>query len=166
MAKNVKPTELGITEGMTPEQKMAAMEQKMMAEIAEMKKAAEEKMAKAEAMLESAKLAAASIPTAPAAKKAFSQEVNEMAKLTMIERMTRQFGDRNQVKWVTNVIIPIDPNGVEMNLDVTINGIEYNFARAEVYDMPEELWNVILRSRYVESPLAKKARNGELITRV
>ena len=167
MARNDKPTNLGLTdEKMTPEQMLAMRDQEKAAELEALRKEAEEKVARANQILEEAKLAAASITVAPAAKKTYSQEANEMAKMTMQKRMETQFGTPDKVKWVHNVMIPMDVFGVEMTMSVKVNGIGYDFQRAETYDMPEDLYEVILRNRYVDSPLVKKARAGELAMRL
>lgn len=158
------PTKVELTE-MTPEQALAQREQEISAKLAAMEKAANEKMAQAEKILENAKLAAANIPVATAkTSKTFSQEVNEMAKMTMVKRMEAQFGTEKETKWVKNVVIPFDITGDNSPMIVTVNGIEYAFARGEAYDMPEDLYAIVLRSRYVESPLANKARTGNLVT--
>lgn len=163
MARNDKPTDLGLTaDNTTVEQELAAREQAMNAEIAAMRKDAEEKVALANKILEEAKLTAAAIPVAPMASKTLSQEINEMAKMTMVKRMEEQFGTRDKVKWVNNVMIPLDPLGAETSMSVKVNGIGYDFLRAAAYDMPQDLYDVILRNVYKESDLVKRARTGAL----
>ena len=164
MAKNEKPTALELeASSQTPEQLMAETEQRIAAMMANAQAAAEEKIALANKILDDAKYAAASVPVA-AEKKTFSQEVNELAKMTMVKRMEQQFGTPDQVKWVRNVVIPIDQHGAEETMSVTVNGVGYDFLRGGVYDMPEALYEVIQRNRYVESDIVKRARTGQLVT--
>lgn len=129
------------------QQRIAQMEMDAQRKIDQMMKEAAEKEALAAKVLENAKLTAANIPHED--KKTFDQELAEAAKLTLIERMKRQFGDDNMIQ----ISIPIDNESRAKTMCVTINGWDYEFRRGEVYEIPKAMLPVIMGSVYKDSDL-------------
>ena len=134
----------------TAEQDIAAMKMAAQKEIDAAKRKAEKIMQEANAIMENAKLTAASIPHVD--KKTLNAELDEADKMSMEERMKAQFGDEERV----SVAIPFEDGNKDTILNVTINGWEYPFRRGNVYSVPKALMDVIMGSVYSPSEAEKK----------
>lgn len=139
---NRKPTEVTGEETVDEaQQRIAQMEMEAQRRIDEMLAEAEKKQKQADEVLESAKLAAASIPVTP--KKSFDKEISEAEKLSLTERMKRQFGDDVEM---VHTAVPLDAETRDSMLGVVVNGISYAFKRGEVYDIAQPLYELIMGS--------------------
>lgn len=139
---NRKPTEMTEVETVDEaQQRIAQMEMEAQKRIDEMLAEAEKKQRQADEVLESAKLAAASIPATP--RKSFDKEISEAEKLNLTDRMKRQFGADVEM---VHTAVPLGSETREGVLGVVVNGISYEFKRGEVYDIALPLYDLIMGS--------------------
>lgn len=139
---NRKPTEMTGEETVDEaQQRIAQMEMEAQKRIDEMLAEAEKKQKQANEVLESAKLAAASIPATP--KKSIDKEIREAEKLCLTDRMKRQFGENVEM---VRTAVPLDPETRDSTLGVVVNGIGYDFTRGDVYDIAKPLYELIMGS--------------------
>ena len=139
---NRKPTEMTVEETVDEvQQRIAQMEMEAQKRVDEMLAEAEKKQRQANEVLESAKLAAASIPATP--RKSFDKEISEAEKLNLTDRMKRQYGADVEM---VHTAVPLGSETREGILGVVVNGISYEFKRGEVYDIAKPLYDLIMGS--------------------